>query len=426
MDDNKDITEEVVIESLGSNGDGVITLNEDKVFIPYVLPGEKVIIKPGFIKRNRVISEEVSQKSEDRVEPFCENYFSCGGCIIQHLKYEKYIQFKKNIVTNSLKQHGIDGFLLEDIITFDKGIRQRVSFSYENYKDKLKLGFNKIYSNYIVDIDECPLLLSNINNVIKPLRNLLGSLTMHRDFGHIIATNTKSGLDIAIHFHKQKKELGISERQLIAEFADKNKIARITRGGKELFVEMIKPIVDFSGVDVDFPSGAFLQASKESEKAMIDIILTEIKNKFGNENKLKMADLFSGLGTFSIPLSNLGFVYAYDSAGPAIENLEIAAKKNNLKITAVKEDLFRAPVLNKELAKLDAIILDPPRAGARDQADEIAKTDVSFVGYISCNPGTFARDAKVLIDGGYKLEKVYPVDQFSYTSHIEVVGIFTK
>jgi 23S rRNA (uracil1939-C5)-methyltransferase len=362
---------------------------------------------------------EIIDQSKDRVDPICEYYKTCGGCAIQHLKEEKYKEWKLSSLTRSLQHRGFnpEKLNIHNLIIIPPHTRRRVSLSYENFKGNVKLGFFQKLSKRIVDVNHCPLLNEKLNEILPPLKKLLIKITKPRDHGHILLTDTTNGIDM--YFAPHKKMNWQSMTAEFANFAKENNVIKITRAGKEIIYLEKEPIVNFEGIDLEFPSGGFLQPSLEGENALRKIMEEEIKSK-GYQN---FADLFCGMGTFSFTLAKYGETKAFELDKPSIDKLN---RKVNVRVTGEARNLFTKPLKPNELAYYDCIVLDPPRAGAKEQTEELAKSNVEKIIYISCDPGTFTRDAKILSDGGYKIKSITPIDQFIYTPHIETVGVFEK
>ena len=413
----------IKVESLASGGEGVFTEEGKKYYIPYALEGEivKACASQNKKKKDHLELLEVVEASEDRIEAFCKYFTSCGGCSVQHLKKEKYISWKESLLKNALSHNGFNDVNIKDLAIVEKGHRRRISISYENFKDNIKLGFYQKSSNRIVDIDICPLLNKELNNILAPLKELLKEITTPRDSGHFVVTSTDSGLDISF-CPRKKIPLDPPLLEKFSIFAAKHNIAQITRAGKELILLNRHPEVKFLDSFVEFPSNAFLQPSKKGEQLMLEEV-NRIVAGIESKKELEIGDLCCGLGTFSIPLTIYGKVTAFDVYGPSIKSLKKLEYKN---LSVEERDLYRSPLQKEELERFDVVIMDPPRSGAESQSIEIANSSLKNLIYISCHTGTFARDAKILREGGFSLEEVLPIDQFPASSHLEVIGVFRK
>ena len=410
---------ELKIDNLGASADGIAYHNQKKYFIAYALPNELVSAEFTTNKKkpHHLKLLEVKEATPDRIEAFCPKFTKCGGCAIQHLNSTAYKVWKSNILAQALKNQAI-AVKLNEIKMVGLGKRTRISISYENFKGKVEFGFFQKFSKYITDIDFCPLLVAELNDLLLPLRELLVQITRPRDSGHFMITKTATGIDLA--FCPRKKDNLELINQFLIDFAHKYNIARITRAGKELIIERIKPQVTFAGQHVDFPSGAFLQPSLEGAGMLLAEIIKIITNY--KLKPKKILDLCCGLGTFSLPLTKYAFVKAIDVHGPSIN----ALKKHEDKALAVEErNLFTNPLVKDEILAFDLVIINPPRCGAEKQIKNIAESHIKNLIYISCDITSFANAAKILLEHGYKLLETTPIDQFPYTNHLEVVGYFS-
>ncbi len=411
------------ITDLGDSCDGIAIYNDKKVYIPFTLPNEEVEIEIVKEKREtKYILKNIINKSPKRAEPICPFYTKCGGCCAQHLSTDYYDEYKNQVLNNSLKHKNIESKTIIPLKKVGQNSRRRVSLSYKNFGDNFVLGFKEAATHYTINIPHCPLLTDALNNIIKPTYNLLKSITKKGETGFVNITEVENGLDFTWSPHRVPTiDLDLTEK--FSEFGKANNVIQITRAGKEIIYTSKTPVVKFEDAIIPFPPSAFLQPSLQGENLLKKIVLEYIKNNKASNVRLVVADLFCGLGTFTIPLSKLGEVTGYDIFSPSVEKLKEYGKG---KIKAIEQNLFDDPVKQKDLEKFDIVILDPPRAGALSQVEELSKTKVPLIIYISCDPSTFARDAKILCDSGYILEKITPVDQFPYTNHLEVISLFAK
>ena len=338
----------------------------------------------------------------------CPFFGQCGGCVYQDLSPAEYRQLKLNFITQALKHEGLS-FTLDPMIEIGLHTRRRATFAYSNGH----FGFNAAKSHQIVEITECTTLVPELENLIIPLRALSAELNCNADIAVLM---TAFGADVTIIPEKQpikryaKKKAKSQDKDVffletVTDFCTKNHIARF------VFNENIL----YQSVQLPFPPNVFMQPSELGEKTLVDLVLQ------GCQNAHKVADLFCGLGTFSKPLHAAGkAVKGYDITAPSIACLQAAG------VDAAVRDLFRQPLLPEELNAFDCVVLDPARAGAAAQVFKIAASDVRQVVMVSCNPITFAKDCKTLIDSGFEFEKITPVDQFTYTQHIEVVAYLKR
>ena len=407
------------IEDLGASADGVAIVDDKKYYVPFSLAGEEVLVEKtnNRKKPNHYKLIDLQKKAKNRIEPFCDKFAKCGGCSIQHLEVDSYKAWKSNILAVALKYQNIDTSL-NPLKIVEQGSRRRISISYENFKGNIEFGFYEKFSRRIVDIENCPLLIKDLNDLLIPIRELLKEITTPRDSGHFMISKTDIGIDLA--FCPRKKPDLSTVSQYFVEFANKHDIARITRAGKELIIERYKPQVQFAKTYIDFPSGAFLQPSKAGELLLLAEIIGKIKKH--NLKTKKILDLCCGLGTFSLPLSEYGFVKAIDVFGASITSLK---SHSNIGLEVEERNLFTNPLVKHEIDGFDLAVINPPRCGADQQVTNLAASKISNVIYISCDVKTFAHDAKIMLNNGYQLLEVTPVDQFPYTNHLEVVGHFS-
>lgn len=346
------------------------------------------------------------------IENKCIYFGKCGGCQIQGLTRQEYSIYKLNKLTEILKD--IKYKKLNPIITFDSGIRRKVTFKIDY---GCNIGFYMEKTNDIIPISKCPIILKEINDLIQPLKQLFKSFVKRSD-GNISITKIDSG--ISIHFDKINiMQLDIPK---IQTFANKYNIQRITSGNSEIFKKE-EPIICFNNIKLPYPPKTFLQPSKESEEKIVETVLNMLSKKHYNN----IADIFCGLGLFSFYLKDYSEkIFATDCDEYAIKQLNKISNSNHLNIEGKVIDLFKHPIKSEKLNNLDLIIIDPPRDGAKSQTTEIAKSNVNEIIYISCNPIAFKNDAKILINTGYTLQEITPIDQFPNTKHLELITKFKK
>ncbi|MGH6883922.1 MAG: class I SAM-dependent RNA methyltransferase, partial [Hypericibacter sp.] len=380
------------------------------VFVPYALPGEMVSAEVQG-ERGRLIA--LQEPSPDRIEPFCPHFTRCGGCAIQHLAAPAYQAWKRNLVVEALSQAGIEAPIAPLVDAHGKG-RRRATL----HARKGKVGFAEARSHDLVELDACPILVPELNQGLEAVRAFEKQL---RGLGKpldIVLTATITGLDCDI---RGAGRIDDKMRLRLGELAARFDLARLSNHG-DVVIERRAPVVRFGTVEVSPPPGAFLQATGEADKALTALV------QEGLTGAKRVADLFAGCGTFGLALASSYHVAAFDSDKLAIAALDKAARRaQGLKpITATVRDLFHRPLLAEELKPFDAVVFDPPRAGAEAQAKRLAATKIKRIVGVSCNPTTFARDAATLIAGGYRLAKVTPVDQFRHSAHVELVGVFER
>jgi 23S rRNA (uracil1939-C5)-methyltransferase len=408
------VSTQLTIARLGAQGDGVAETERGPVFVPFALPGEAVTAT---IDRDRGALLWVNKPSPLRVEPACRHFGTCGGCAIQHLDAAPYHAWKRDIVVGALRSRGIEA-PIGDLVPCAPHIRRRATFSARRTERGMLLGYNKALSAEIVAVEECPILLPEIVAALDRLRELAVLICATPQPFRIAVTVTASGLDVAASDSGKLSELA---RRTASHFATAQGFARLSLDG-EIIVEPRKPLVMFDGIAVAIPPGGFLQATEAAEHAMADLVDAHLSRA------RKVADLFSGCGTFALRLARKSEVHAVEGDAAALAAFDRAYRHaGGLKrVTAERRDLFRRPLGFKELAAFDGLVFDPPRAGAEDQAKQIARSDVPRVAAVSCNPATLARDLRILVDGGYTVTSVTPIDQFLWSPHVEAVALLEK
>ncbi len=423
-------TLDVTVDRLGAQGDGLaqadLMARTQNLYIPGTLAGEQVRVETRAKRGDGILCEllEVLTSSDDRTQPGCPYYVQCGGCALQHMNISAYADWKRDRVVQALCQRGFEDPPVLDTVLIGEGTRRRVTFTASQRGKRLVFGFNARSSHNLVEIDACPLLVPELNDLIAPMSDAFAAFLKDGTKARVHVTACENGADVLIEC---SQDLDLSAREAIATFIQSTGAIRV--GWKqegltpEPVVQEVTPLVYLSGVPVELPQGGFLQASVEGEHAIRDSVLAGV----GSDSK-RIADLFCGLGSFTIPLAAQAIVEAYDLTEGPVRALERAAGRANLggRIVASVRDLGRQPLDVKELSKFDAVVFDPPRAGAADQVQYLADADVARVVGVSCNPATFARDARILVDGGFKLLSVQPIDQFTYSAHVELVAHFAR
>jgi 23S rRNA (uracil1939-C5)-methyltransferase len=403
------------IARLGAQGDGVADLPSGQVFVPYALAGERV---QADVRGERARLIAVIEASPERIAPVCRHFTHCGGCAVQHLRTPAYLAWKREMVVAAFASRGIDA-PVGHVATVGPGARRRASFSARRTGRGVVLGFHEAKGVDIVDVQECPVTASAIVRALPGLRRLVEPLMSRRAPGRVVVTLAANGLDVAIEDVPGDPSLEV--REFLAQQAAILKLARLTLAGDTLYQATV-PAVRFGTANVVLPARSFLQAAPAAEAEMVRLVTQAV-----GEAK-RVVDLFCGMGTFTFPLAQRAPVLAVDGDKSAIAALASAANRTpGLKPIETKlRDLFREPLSVKELQGFDAAVFDPPRAGAATQATALAASGVKVIAAVSCAPATLARDARILIDGGFTLERVSPIDQFLYSPHIEAVAVFRR
>jgi 23S rRNA (uracil1939-C5)-methyltransferase len=412
------MAERLTINRIGHRGDGVAETPDGRVFVPYALPGETVEVEPvpGHPDRRHLLRVEAS--SPDRIAALCPHFGVCGGCAAQHWSEAKYRAWKRGLVIEALSQAGISAPVGELIDAHGEGRRRVVLHARRGGHDVLQVGFAALRAHEIVGIDQCPILAPALGGAISAAWSIAETLRDARKPLDIQITATDSGLDVDV---RGSGPLNARRTAQLAAIAEKHRLARLTRHG-ELVIQRGAPTIRIGRATVALPPAAFLQATAEGEAALARLV-TDATAK-----AKVIADLFCGVGPFALRLAERARITAADSDAGAIAALAKAAgTAGGLKpVDAQVRDLFRRPFTAKEISQVEAVVFDPPRQGAQAQAVELAASKVPIVLAVSCNAATFARDACILIDGGYRLTQVTPVDQFRYSAHVELVGVFEK
>lgn len=412
------MTEQLNIVRLGHRGDGVAETESGPVYVPYALPGEIVTVEAvrGHPDRRHLL--RVEKASHERSEPICKHFGVCGGCALQHWSLAEYHLWKRSLVLEALAQANVVAPVGDLIDAHGAGRRRAVLHARRGVHDVLEVGFTAPRAHHIVAIDSCPVLAPGLAGALPAGWAIAETLRHMGKPLDIQTTTSDSGLDIDL---RGSGALSPEHRTGLARVVETHKLARLTRHG-ELVAQRATPLLKVGRAQVLLPPAAFLQATTEGEETLARLTL-------GYLSKIKnVADLFCGIGTFALRLAERARVSAADSDAEAIKALQrAAATTSGLKpIEAETRDLFRRPFVTSELNRFDGLVFDPPRQGAEAQAREIAKSKVPVVVAVSCDAGTFARDAKILIEAGYRLDSVTPVDQFRYSYHVEIVAKFAK
>ncbi|GHD05908.1 class I SAM-dependent RNA methyltransferase [Tianweitania populi] len=402
------------INHLGAQGDGIANTERGPVYIPFTLPDETVTAA---VNKDRGDLIAIQEPAANRVEPPCRHFGTCGGCQLQHMAMPDYLAWKRNKVVQALKSQALTPEV-GDIIPCAPHSRRRVTLALRKVEAGMLLGYNRHLSHEIIDIVECPISVPPIVEALESLRAVARlSCSTNKPF-RMTVTATAAGLDVAL---LESGKLDDAARKTIADFALANRFARVSVDG-EIIVEPTKPQVSMGASVVTVPPGGFLQAVASAEGAMAALVLDHIgKSK-------RVADLFAGSGAFSLRLAARAEVHAVEGDAAPLAALDRAFRftPGLKRVTTEKRDLFERPLTTKELDRFDAVVFDPPRAGAEFLCKQLAKSQVPKVAAVSCNPLTLARDLAILTAGGYRITSVTPVDQFLWSSHVEAVALLEK
>ncbi|SDI05060.1 MULTISPECIES: class I SAM-dependent RNA methyltransferase [Bradyrhizobium] len=411
--------ERLVIDHVGHRGDGVATVGGESVYVPYTLGGETVEVAPvpgHHPDRRRLVAVEIP--SPERVAPFCPHFGICGGCAIQHWETAPYRAWKRDIVVTTLAQAGIACEVAPLIDAHGAGRRRITLHARMGTHEVLKVGFAAVSSHDIVPINRCPILDPHLDGAIEAAWAIAEPLIGVGKPLDIQVTATENGLDVDVRGSGPVSTKLIGK---LSEVAKQHGLARLTRHG-ELVLARTTPVISIGAAQVALPPGSFLQATIAGEETLAALVADHCKRA------KHVADLFCGVGPFALRLAAKSRVAAFDNDASSIAALQKAATSTSgLKpLKAEARDLFRRPLVPQELRDYDTVVFDPPRQGAQAVATHLAASKVPTVVAVSCNVATFARDARILIDGGYKIDGVTPVDQFRHTPHVELVARFRR
>ncbi len=408
------MNETLTVARLGQRGDGIADLADRQVFVPYALPGETVrAVRDG--ERAQLV--EIIAPTEARIAALCPLFTRCGGCAAQHMAPAFYQDWKRDQVVAALRRAGVEAPVATPVDAHGAG-RRRVTFHARREGSAMAVGFMAARSHDLVQVDACPVLTPALERAPAVAQMLAGRLASANKPLDIQVTASEAGLDVDIRGHGPA---GDRTRLALTQLAERLDLARLSIHA-EIIVERRPPLQRMGKAYVAPPPGGFLQATAEGEERLAGLVAEAIPKA------KRVADLFAGCGPFSLRLAERMQVHAVEGEKAAVQALARAAGATpGLKpVTVEQRDLFRRPLLEHELNAFDALVLDPPRAGAEAQVRRIAASKLATVVYVSCDVGSFARDAAQMLAGGYALESVTPVDQFRYSAHIELVGIFRR
>jgi 23S rRNA (uracil1939-C5)-methyltransferase len=412
------VAEQIAIARIGHRGDGIADTPAGPIYVPYTLPGEIVEVEswPGHPDRRHLIRVDVA--SPERIAPVCPHFGTCGGCALQHWSAARYRDWKRALVVEALAQAGLDAPVAGLIDAHGEGRRRAVFHARRGTHDVLEVGFAALRAHHLVAIDRCPVLAAALAGSIEAAWAIAETLEREKKPLDIQVTATEAGLDVDV---RGSGPLTTARGGELARIAERHRLARLTRHG-ELVSQRAAPAVTIGRARVLLPPGAFLQTTAAGEAALAALVVAHC------EGAGRIADLFAGVGPFALRLAEHGRVTAADNDSEAVAALKrAAAATQGLKpVETQLRDLFRRPFVPVELKGFDVVVFDPPRQGAQAQARELAASAVPRVVAVSCNPATFARDARILVDGGYRLVAVTPVDQFLYSAHVELVARFER
>ncbi len=411
------------ILEVGARGDGVADLEGKRYFVPYCLPAETVEAEPVDKRGDGIVCEllEVLAPSRHRETPPCPHFGTCGGCALQHWRRDVYTGWKSELISKALAQRGVRAPRFEAPVGCEPGERRRADVVLRREGKRILAGFHERASQSVVDIGTCVVARPRINALLPALRTAMAAVLRDGTSADAVVNETDTGLDVLIRPHR-RFDLTLPIREVLIALAESADFARVSWGDRaraEPVVVRRTPLLVLGDTIVEPPPGVFLQATKRAELVMRAGVTAWVGEG------ASIADLFAGIGALS--LGKPGKVSLFESDKPAVAAVDAALRKGATNRASVQlRDLFRNPLRPPELSAFDAVVLDPPRAGAAAQCEELAASKVQRVVYASCDPASFARDVRTLQHGGYRLEKLMPIDQFLWSAHVELIALLTK
>lgn len=397
---------ELTVDSIGQRGDGVATLDGQRIFVPLTAPGDRV---RAAVEGDRAKMLDLLAPSVHRVAASCAHFADCGGCTLQHVEFGWYLDWKRALVRTALSHAGIDTTVAA-VHPVPAGSRRRAAFTARRIGKRLLLGFNERRGKRIVPLTECWVLCPEIVALLPALRDVLADLRTPAAFDVHVAWI--DGLDVWLAADLPDD---LATHEALAAFAEAADLARLATGVRpEVAIQRRAPAIRLGRRAIVPPPGGFLQASAAAEAWLRDRVLEAVGTA------RRVVDLYAGCGLLTAPLADRGALALYEIDPAAVAAARAAG------LQAEVRDLTRRPLQAGELANVDCVVLDPPRAGAAAQAATLAASAVPRVAYVSCHPGSFARDARTLVDGGFRLEGVAPIDQFRWSAHVELAAVFAR
>ena len=434
---------QVTIGHVAGRGDGVAQADvkladqweakTETFFVPHTLAGEQVLVRPHQRRNGGVASEllELISPAADRQAASCDHFMDCGGCQLQHMQSAAYEAWKHDQLQQHLARAGLADCPRRELVSAAPGQRRRLALSARRLAGGVVLGFNQHASNHIINITHCPVATPALQTLLPELRIALEPLLNPGAVGRLHLTECDNGIDCLI---ETPTTPSLTAREHLAALAERADLARISwhvsddladQRPAETILERRRPVVRFGAIEQTPPPGSFLQATANGQTAITEAVLEAAAGA------KRIVDLYAGCGTLTLPLATIAPVHGVDGAIQATNALAAASRaagprRGHHQITVAHRDLDRQPLLADELAPYDTAVVDPPRSGARAQTAELARAELSRVVMVSCNPATFARDARLLSDAGFHCHWIQPIDQFLWSPHLELVAAFTR
>jgi 23S rRNA (uracil1939-C5)-methyltransferase len=422
---------QVRIDRVGSEGDGIARLPDGTpLYLPFTLPGETVAARPLQPRGDgwhAFADTIVSADANARVDPPCRHFGRCGGCVLQHWRDADYRAWKVGLVSYALRQAG---FTPPDPLPCVPGLpgeRRRIDFAVRRAAGRIVLGLHEQRSAEVVDITDCLVLHPTLMALMGPLRTLLQGLRAIRREASVAINLLDSGPDLLL---RTDAPLTLEDRTALTGFANDHGLPRVSHvegnDAPETIGLLRPPVTMLSGITVRPPPGVFLQATAEGESAIVEAVLRGMPGKI--TSKTRVAELYAGCGTLTFALAGVVRVAAFEGDAATVAAVRQAINQGGVagRIEAFQRDLARQPLSAKELGAFAAVVLDPPHGGAAAQIGQIAAAGVSTVVYVSCNPATLSRDARMLAAAGYRLASATAIDQFLWSARVESVSVFRR
>ena len=412
------------IEELGDAGDGIAMVDGRRIFVPLTLPGERWLVRLGEMRHDHARASPLERREgPDRATPPCPHFGRCGGCALQHLPEAAYRAFKMARIERALGRVGLVGTRVTAPYRSPLGSRRRLRLATALSGRTRLVGFRAARSRAVIEITTCPIARPELTALFQPLRSMLRGLACLGKEGELTLSVSSAGVDLLLDLAHQP---GLADLERLTEFGHDRDLARVTAriaGAPVPIATRRDPRLRLGPFDVPLPPGTFLQATEEGEQALQASVAEWLAGS------IRIVDLYAGLGTLSLPLAaRATAIVLVERAREAVAAIKAARRRASAaKVEAYERDLERQPLLAPELEPYDAVILDPPRAGALAQVRELARArSLPRIVYLSCHPGSFARDAAVLCRAGWRLIEVRPVDQFVFSAEVELAALFGR
>lgn len=410
---------ELAVEAIGARGDGVAQGAGGLVYVPFALPGERVRAKAA---GGRAELLDVLEASDERREPACRHFGRCGGCQLQHWDEAAYLAWKREQVIAALDRRGLGGAQVDAAVPAWGDGRRRAAFHAARVRGDTRIGFIERGGARLNPIEHCPALTPALEALALKLAPLADLVLPPRGEVTLACLDTPAGIDVAVKGAGRARALERASLEHLSAAADALALARLSVDGEPI-VERAKPALRMGAATVAPPPGAFLQPTAAGEECLARLALDAVA---GAE---RLVDLFCGVGTFALRAAAFAEVLAVEGDAPMLEALKRGADGAGgalKQVSVLRRDLLRTPLASLEMKKVDAAIIDPPRSGARLQVEQLARAPVRKLAYVSCDPASFARDVKVLVEHGFTLSRITPVDQFRWSPHVEIVGALER